>query len=265
VVVNIFTPGRTFSEVQGAYIRLCAARNGHVLCQFRLDEGSVTSRGLVLAKIFRNAAKRWCVMAVGNGCEGQTANDPETKRACGITGPALSAQEISMIEQKANHTTCHVMTLSLKGVNLAIKDSVLMGGKSDPYFELWDVTRPEDKVLVARSNTVMKCLNPVWTPLQTEVVPGRKYRILVWDYDRMGSNDFIGYADVGVLENFQTKAPGFRYTLTPPPPPHKQDAGEIEIVDIIRHPEMLTNAKVLQARKKRMSSSWISSSDPGPD
>ena len=32
-----------------------------------------------------------------------------------------------------------------------------------------------------------------------------------------------------------------------------------------RHPEMLTNAKVLQARKKRMSSSWISSSDPGPD
>ncbi len=147
MVVNVFTYDKTFSEVQGAYIRLCAARNGcffflfflictyrsrtlavykfsnglsketlwsqyfyvsifrwviclltehvtcrnlifrnvdniiisfllsylsifigHVLCQFRLDEGSVTSRGLVLAKIFRNAAKRWCVMAVGNGC-----------------------------------------------------------------------------------------------------------------------------------------------------------------------------------------------------
>ena len=71
-------------------------------------------------------------------------------------------------------------------MNLAIKDSALMGGKSDPYFELWDVTRPEDRFLVARSNIVMNCLNPVWTPLQTEVVPGRKYRILVWDYDRMG-------------------------------------------------------------------------------
>ena len=68
MVVNVFTSGRAFSDVTGAYIRLCAAKNGHVLCQFRLDEGSVTSRGLVLAKIFRNAAKRWCVMAVGQSC-----------------------------------------------------------------------------------------------------------------------------------------------------------------------------------------------------
>ena len=286
VVVNVFTSGRAFSDVTGAYIRLCAAKNGHVLCQFRLDDDSINSRGLVLAKIFRNAAKRWCVMAVGNSCEGQTANSPETRLACGITGPELSPQEINIIEQKANllHTTCHVITLSLKGVNLAIKDPTLMGGKSDPYFELWDVTRPEDRFLVARSNIVMNCLNPVWTPLQTEVIPGHKYRITVWDYDRVGPiNDFIGSADVGSLENFQTKAPGFRYTLTPPPRAitrhpdgtarswvyyeevplhlHKQMAGEIEIVDIIRHPEMLTNAQVLQARKKRMSSS-CTSSDP---
>lgn len=90
MVVNVFTSGRAFSDVMGAYIRLCAAKNGHVLCQFRLDDGSINSRGLVLAKIFRNAAKRWCVMALGNSCEGQTANSPETRLACGITGPELS-------------------------------------------------------------------------------------------------------------------------------------------------------------------------------
>jgi tellurium resistance protein TerD len=67
VVVNVYTAGATFSQVKGAYIRLCAARNGHEFCKFRLDEGP-NSRGLVLAKIFRNAAARWCVMAVGQSC-----------------------------------------------------------------------------------------------------------------------------------------------------------------------------------------------------
>jgi stress response protein SCP2 len=75
VVVNIYTSGFTFQNVKGAYIRLCAARNGHVLCQFKLSDGAVTQRGLVLAKIFRNAVGRWCVLAVGRGCDGQTAND----------------------------------------------------------------------------------------------------------------------------------------------------------------------------------------------
>ncbi len=102
VVVNIFTEGQSFEQVKGAYIRLCAARNGHPLCEFKLTEGSVRDNGLVLAKIFRNPANRWCVKAVGRGCGGRTARDINTLKICGISGPELSSSEIARIESQAS-------------------------------------------------------------------------------------------------------------------------------------------------------------------
>jgi hypothetical protein len=75
------------------------------------------------------------------------------------------------------------MTLYLEGMALAAKDNFMMGGKSDPYFELVDVM---DGSKMARSDVVKNTLDPVWQPLETEVKPGHKYRIVVWDYDGIG-------------------------------------------------------------------------------
>ncbi len=103
VIVNIYTERMTFSQVKGAYIRLCAARNEHVLCQFKLtDNAASNSTGLVLAKIYRNAAQRWCIMAVGKGCGGRTARDSATQKACGVTGPLMSFSIIQALRSKAN-------------------------------------------------------------------------------------------------------------------------------------------------------------------
>ncbi len=41
------------------------------------------------------------------------------------------------------HTKYLILSLSLTGVKLAAKDGFLQGGKSDPFFELWDVTRED--------------------------------------------------------------------------------------------------------------------------
>jgi hypothetical protein len=62
----------------------------------------VRDNGLVLAKIFRNPANRWCVKAVGRGCGGRTARDINTLKICGISGPELSSSEIARIESQAS-------------------------------------------------------------------------------------------------------------------------------------------------------------------
>ena len=266
VVVNIFTSGYTFAQVRGAYIRLVAARNGHVLCKFALTQGSVTQRGLVLAKISRNAAGRWCVTAVGEGCDGQTAREAPTQKACGITGQGLTPQQIQFIESKASemNCSCTILRLCLQGVKLAAKDGFLMGGKSDPFFEVWDVTESLH-VLVARSNTIMKTLDPVWNELVTEVESGHKYRILVCDYDRGMRNDLIGHLDLGDLETFAARLGGGEqkktHKLTPPPPPHQQEAGEILVVAAQVSTVKCTEG-ILRARKTRSSAAWINSSGP---
>lgn len=266
VVVNIFTSGYTFAQVKGAYIRLVAARNGHVLCKFALTQGSVTQRGLVLAKISRNAAGRWCVTAVGEGCDGQTAREAPTQKACGITGQALTPQQIQSIESKASemNCSCTILRLWLQGVKLAAKDGFLMGGKSDPFFEVWDVT-DSSQVLVARSNTIMKTLDPVWNELVTEVQSDHKYRILVWDYDRGMCNDLIGHLDLGDLETFAARLGGGEqkktHKLTPPPPPHQQEAGELLVVAAQVSTIKCTEG-ILRARKTRSSAAWIKSSGP---
>jgi hypothetical protein len=177
----------------------------------------------------------------------------------------LTPQQIQSIERKASemNSSCTILRLSLQGVKLAAKDGFLMGGKSDPFFEVWDVT--DGQVLVARSNTIMKTLDPVWNELVTEVQSGHKYRILVWDYDRGMRNDLIGHLDLGDLETFEARLGGGEqkktHKLTPPPPPHQQEAGEILVVAAQVSTIKCTEG-ILRARKTRSSPAWIKSSDP---
>jgi len=166
----------SFEAVKNAYVRLVAASNGHELCRFQLTDASVTTRGLVLGKLYRNVVGRWCFESVGVGCEGSTADSRQTLAACGITGRSDGAGGItgglhpaaSRIENQAlqMHTKCHVVRIHIKGVGLAAKDNWLMGGKSDPYFEIVDQTAMAQAgsaspkgFAVARSEIVRKSLD----------------------------------------------------------------------------------------------------------
>ena len=268
IVVNIYNGGATFDKVKGAYIRLVAASNGHVLCRFNLTDATVRTRGLVLGKIYRNAASCWCFEAVASGCDGQTANDTATRVACGITGG--SHPDAGRIEEKAfrMHTKCTKLTMRIKGVKLAAKDGLLMGGKSDPYFEIVDITASAQAAStagspIARSEVIKNSLNPVWMELSAEVDPGHHYRLDVYDWDCVGSNDLIGRLDLGLPVYMPTRlgGPGTRHKLVPPPPPHQQEAGEIEVVALTLVREVTVTERILQARKQRSSSAFARSSD----
>jgi len=253
VVVNMYTENCSFKDVKKAFLRLVAARNGHELCRFNLTDESTPYRGIVLAKISRNAVGRWCVRTLGRGCGGRTANDPATMRACDLRGMADPAT-IRRVEASASRPseamrTWTILTITLKGVKLAAKDGWLMGGKSDPYFEIWDMSPGEaNKKLVARSETIMKTLDPNWKQVMCEVRAGQVLRIVVWDYDKLSSPDLIGYLDVGSYERLPHMSG--QHKLIPPPPPHKQEAGHLEFVSVTVRKEISSSEEpILQARR----------------
>lgn len=271
IVINIYSGAWSFEAVKGAYVRLVAARNGHELCRFQLTDASppVTTRGLVLGKLYRNMVGRWCFESVGVGCAGDTANSRQTLAACGIAGgrhPNANCIESRALQM---HTKCQVVRIHIKGVGLAAKDNWLMGGKSDPYFEIVDETAMAQAgsvspkgFAIARSEIVKKSLDPVWMALDTEFIPGHSYRLVIYDWDMVGDNDLIGHLDLGSMENLVARLgqTGTRHKLIPPPPPHQQEAGEIEISARPLVAEVTATDKIMEARKRRMSLDFKSGS-----
>ncbi len=72
-VVNIFSPGNSFSQVQDAYVRLCDAK-GNEMARYKLG-GHVPTTGLVFCKLYRSGG-RWRMLAVGVGAQGSGARTP---------------------------------------------------------------------------------------------------------------------------------------------------------------------------------------------
>ena len=76
------TVDKTFSKVRNGYVRICAIKNGHELCRYKLDGGSIQTNGLMFAKIHRSSMGGWLVRATGLPCNGATADAPGIKEAC---------------------------------------------------------------------------------------------------------------------------------------------------------------------------------------
>ena len=86
VVVTVYNSGENFSKVRDAYVRICAIKNAHELCRYKLDGGSVQTNGLLFAKIHRSPMGGWLVRAMGRECKGATALDPDIRGACNASG-----------------------------------------------------------------------------------------------------------------------------------------------------------------------------------
>lgn len=81
VIVNIYSSGRSFREVNEPYVRLCE-KDGHTLSVFALD-ASLSSQGVVFCSLARHQDK-WRMEALGIPCSGRTVLDPGTLEACGF-------------------------------------------------------------------------------------------------------------------------------------------------------------------------------------
>ena len=93
----------------------------------------------------------------------------------------------------------------LRGRDLVIKD----GTTSDPYVTTLIVDRSGTRVAKTKSKVVPKNLNPHWNELYTEWKPSdlaslAAIRFEVWDHDRIGSDDFMGFGVV-TLDDIRSK------------------------------------------------------------
>eukprot|EP00391_Amoebophrya_sp_Ameob2_P009558 CAMPEP_0178997836 /NCGR_PEP_ID=MMETSP0795-20121207/9179_1 /TAXON_ID=88552 /ORGANISM="Amoebophrya sp., Strain Ameob2" /LENGTH=490 /DNA_ID=CAMNT_0020690449 /DNA_START=52 /DNA_END=1524 /DNA_ORIENTATION=- len=83
IVVNVYSAGRSFSDVADAYVRLCAEKNKHEFCRFSLAKQIVTSQCLIFARLFRGPVKgSWVFNTIGLGCDGNVASQPNVIDGC---------------------------------------------------------------------------------------------------------------------------------------------------------------------------------------
>eukprot|EP00040_Diaphanoeca_grandis_P039911 m.260571 g.260571 ORF g.260571 m.260571 type:complete len:609 (-) comp40134_c0_seq1:29-1855(-) len=131
----------------------------------------------------------------------------------------ISERKVSMSSKKKNNARGVILvaaeelnsgskgfvTLEFRGQHLDKKDFF---GKSDPYFEIWRKNENHD-VLVHRSETIKKTLNPSWKKLRIDCATlwgdgSKPVEIKVYDWDSDGSHDFIGSCTID-FQNDRTK------------------------------------------------------------
>jgi len=102
-VVNIYTRGRSFSQVAQPFCRVVDDSDGSELCRYCLrDAGS--QNGLIIAKIAREAGGRWGFHALGLPCRGQTYKDslPQIRQVSSLkTSSLLLRSTTSSFEDSA--------------------------------------------------------------------------------------------------------------------------------------------------------------------
>merc|ERR1712151_1075582 len=90
LVVNIYTPQRTFQQVAEPFCRIVDDASGSELCRYSLRDAGHES-GLIIAKIAREAGGRWGFHALGLPCRGRTYKDslPQIRRVCEVKTHSL--------------------------------------------------------------------------------------------------------------------------------------------------------------------------------
>jgi len=157
------------------------------------------------------------------------------------------------------------MSLKLRGNGLPVKDHGLMGGKSDPYYQIRPAfgapggipyvspnkdsrgndlpTRNYEGAHRTRafleSEVVANQLNPVWSTqlldlnalfAGTGVVDlSKKILVDIWDSDRQSHDDFMCYREVSLQQLMDAAASGRPLELLPPPEGQEQDVGRLYV------------------------------------
>lgn len=102
-VVNIYSPGKNFTQVAEPYCRVVEGASGAELCRYALRDAG-TENGLIISRICREAGGRWGFHALGLPCKGRTYKDslPQLRQATQVKTASLllrsrSSGELSLL------------------------------------------------------------------------------------------------------------------------------------------------------------------------
>ncbi|KAK6748025.1 hypothetical protein RB195_000940 [Necator americanus] len=114
--------------------------------------------------------------------------------------------------------TCGELTIWSEEVDEGSKENVLFHlsarkldkkdffGKSDPFLNIYRVNDDGSRLLVYRTEAIMRELNPTWKPFEVNVKSlcagdrSRPFLVECFDYDRDGGHDFIGSCEVSLSQ-----------------------------------------------------------------
>jgi len=197
-VIQIFTANKTFQEVRNPFVRVVDKVMQKELAIFYPRDIAKDAAALVVGSIFRDKDS-WSFKAVGNKIEKRNVN-----------GQNLLKDVAQIINTKI---------LKIKGAR-GLK-SADPNGFSDPYAIISINSGKKTK-----TKTIKKTLDPTWSH-SIEIPKSPKnldIRIEVWDWDAIGSDDFLGF----IQANIDTTQIGEQWiTLQPRSKKDKGIKGEV--------------------------------------
>jgi hypothetical protein len=137
---------------------------------------------------------------------------------------------IRIEEIKNSSEGCQV---KLRGHKLDKKD---LFGKSDPYLVLFKYLGNDSWAEKHRTEIVMKTLNPQWKPFTISVQKIcnddrlKPIKVEVYDWDRIGKDDFIGSAEVNYT---QLTTEGFQFELWGKNKKKGKNSGFIQVEQVV--------------------------------
>ena len=137
---------------------------------------------------------------------------------------------------------CTCLLLKLRGSDFPQKDnSYAEGFKADPFYTLRSQYSPpgdgyagehKDKAPY-KSKKCKQDLDPQWRYMAIDLQRlcnmnlDQKLLLDVYDWDRFSEPDFMSYIEVTPRQLIDAQGSHTGFTLRPPPPPHKQEVGEL--------------------------------------
>eukprot|EP01128_Nolandella_sp_AFSM9_P002017 TRINITY_DN1240_c1_g1_i1.p1 TRINITY_DN1240_c1_g1~~TRINITY_DN1240_c1_g1_i1.p1 ORF type:complete len:435 (+),score=96.80 TRINITY_DN1240_c1_g1_i1:94-1305(+) len=196
-VINIFSKNKTFEKLTNIGFNVYVGEGDRTLkARYKLQRNDLRplhNNTLIVAKIFRQELKsdKWFASVL---------NDAHSLPN-GMTVDVLIPQILqkSLVEPLVpTWSKMHIQVLEGRG--LAAED---LNGKSDPYMKITCGT-----VWKKKTKVIMANLTPKWTDARYELLyedastDKKDQQILfeVWDYDRVGKNEYLGYFKVSIPE-----------------------------------------------------------------
>ncbi|KAL6739698.1 hypothetical protein Aduo_013123 [Ancylostoma duodenale] len=124
------------------------------------------------------------------------SNRPLVRPLSGLKG---NCGEITIWSEEVDEGSKENILFNLSARKLDKKDFF---GKSDPFLNIYRVNDDGSRLLVHRTEAIMRELNPTWKPFEVNVKMlcfgdrNRPFLVECFDFDRDGGHDFIGSCEV---------------------------------------------------------------------
>ncbi|KAL4508061.1 hypothetical protein ABPG72_021434 [Tetrahymena utriculariae] len=182
-VITIYTGGKQFDDVKGAFCRLVDPKSKKEFCKFNLSKNQDgVSTGCIMCCLTRYQNNNWAISPKGF----YTKNTSTSLQVMPIITELMNGNfsNVKILNSKGKKSKTHQVTI-IKATGLASFDS---NGFSDPFVIFKKNNKEKGKTKI-----MMKNLNPVWNQIfKVNLKPNDKLEFRLNDYDRFTFNDFMG-------------------------------------------------------------------------